>query len=175
MPSSFARKLARLLLVAGVIAGGYCTSAQAQVDDLGRSRYNTAAFYDYSEPDDVTMQVRVWGAVRNPGIYRVARGTHLLDVFSAAGGPSVGTRQASDDLTIRVKLTRATEGGARQVVYQATMENEILVDDENPVMQDGDVLTVESFIERGFSVRDILGLGSSIASLVLTAISLATR
>ena len=162
------------LVVLFSVAGGATQALKAQTFEE-QSRYNRAAYYRYAESDDVTIQVSVWGAVRNPGIYEVPRDFTLNSLFSAAGGPSLQVRQESDTQTIRLQLVRETEGGQRQVVYSETMEGEIVVSEANPPLQEGDVLTVESFIERGINWRDFLSIGTSIASLVLTAVSLATR
>ena len=34
-------------------------------------RLKTGAFYNYSDPGDVTIQVHVWGATRFPGLYEI--------------------------------------------------------------------------------------------------------
>ena len=166
-----------LFLVLGMAwgAGEPASLAQAQSFEEQQSRFGRAAVYRYAEEDDVTIRVSVWGVVRNPGIYEIPRDAHLNLLFSAAGGPSLQVRQQRDTQTLRIQLVRETESGEREVVYRETMDGEIVVNDENPPLQEGDVLTVESFIERGVNWRDVLSIGTSLTSLILTAISLATR
>ena len=164
-----------LFLLVFFVVGGAGQVVQAQTFEDRQSRYQRAAYYRYAEPDDVTIQVSVWGAVRNPGVYEIPRDAHLNLLFSAAGGPSLQVRQESDEQTIRVKLVRKTEDGGREVVYRETMSGKIVVNEADPALQEGDVLTVESFIDPGLNWRDFLSIGTSLTSLVLTAISLATR
>jgi protein involved in polysaccharide export with SLBB domain len=163
-----------------VFSGAIAKTAQAQINtqresDYQQSRYQAAAFYRYAKTDDVTIQVNVWGAVRHPGIYEVPRNAHLNLLFSAAGGPSMSVREQVDEQTITIKLIRENENGQRRVIYEQTMEEDIVVEEGNPTLQDGDVLTVDSYVVRGVNWRDLLGIGTSLASLVITAVSLATR
>jgi hypothetical protein len=161
------------LLLIGL--GGQAQAARAQsVDEEQQSRYGRASFYRYAQPDDITIQVNVWGAVSNTGIYEIPEDARLNTLLSAAGGPSLGVRERADEQTITITLVRKTEDGA-QVVYKQVMEDEIEVTEENPALQNGDVLTVESYVVQGVNWRDVIGIGSSLASLILTAVSVATR
>lgn len=145
------------------------TSASAQsLNELDRSRYSPAAYYNYSEPGDVTILVNVWGTVRNPGLYEVPRGTTLSTLFSVAGGPSVAQRTRRQTRTIEVRLVR-NEGGERRPIFHSEMENDIIVENEDPVLQAGDVLTVETVVRQGFGWRDlatIVGSGASLALII---------
>ena len=164
--------LACFLLIAFMGAvGGALQPLQAQTFGERQSRYQPAAYYRYAEPDDITIQVSVWGAVRNPGVYEIPRDAHLNLLFSAAGGPQIGVRQRADDQTIVVRLVRLTEGGQRRVVYEQTMDDEIVVGTENPALQEGDVLTVRSYVEQGVNWRDVLSIGSSLTTLALTILN----
>lgn len=141
--------------------------ASAQIpNELERSRYSPAAYYNYSEPGDVTVLVNVWGTVRNPGLYEVPRGTTLSTLFSVAGGPSVAQRTGRQTRTIEVRLVR-NEDGLRQPVFHSVMENDIAVSSEDPVLQEGDVLTVETVLRQGFSWRDIFPVLGAAASMAL--------
>src|SRR5690554_7804228 len=62
------KKFSLALLLAACFVAGSAMDARAQVTDLDRSRYSPAAYYNYSEPGDVTILVSVWGTVRNPGL-----------------------------------------------------------------------------------------------------------
>ena len=148
---------------------------EAQGFEERQSRYGRAAVYRYADSDEITIQVNVWGAIQNPGIYEMPEDARLNLLFSAAGGPSIGIREQVDEQTIVVKLIRQTQDGQRKVVYEQTMEEEISVAEENPPLQDGDVLTVNSYVVQGVNWRDLIGIGSSLASLVLTIVNLVTN
>jgi len=127
---------------------------------------STAAFYKYSEPGDVDIKVHVWGAVQYPGLYEIPRGTQLSEIFSLAGGPLLRERSRRSTRILSFKLHRMA-GEERQVVYQRTMENEITVEGDDPVLMDDDILSFESVGRQGFSWRDSFPIVSMTATLVL--------
>ena len=149
------------LLVGAVGAVG----VQAQTLDE-RQRTATSAYYTFSEPGDVTILVSVWGNVRYPGLYEVAQETQVSALFSLAGGPSIRERDRLEDRTIEVSLSRQ-QGGAREVVYSATMENEIFASAEDLALQSGDVLLVDVTVRRRFSWRDIAPIVAAVGTIAL--------
>jgi protein involved in polysaccharide export with SLBB domain len=145
----------------------FALPASAQtMSELDRSRYSPAAYYNYSEPGDVTILVNVWGTVRNPGLYEVPRGTTMSTLFSVAGGPSITPRMRHQRRTIDVKLSRNT-GSQRETILHTVMDNDIIVTDQDPVLQVGDVLTVETVTRQGFSWRDAFPIIGAVASIAL--------
>lgn len=146
--------------------------ARAQVSELERSRYGEAAYYNYAEEADVTVLVNVWGAVRNPGLYEVPRGMRLSRLLSITGGPLAGERRRSSMQELTLRLSRATEGGdVRAVVFEETMRDQVFVFEEDPTLQDGDVLTAERYMRDRFTWRDlipIVGAAASVASTILS-------
>jgi hypothetical protein len=161
----------RTYLIAALLAASVSlvmtegASAQS-MSELDRSRYSPAAYYNYSEPGDVTILVNVWGTVRNPGFYEVPRGTTLSTLFSVAGGPSVLPRMRHQSRTIDVKLLRSN-GSYREAIVHSVMENDIIVADQDPVLEAGDVLTVETVTRQGFSWRDVFPIIGAAASMAL--------
>jgi hypothetical protein len=151
------------LFLIGVIGA---IGARAQNSELDRSRLNTAAFYSYSEPGDVTIRVHVWGAVRFPGLYEIPRGTKLSELVSLSGGPTIGERSKRSTRSVDLKLHR-NNGAARVVIFQTMMENEIVVRSEDPVLQADDVLSYEAVLKQGFQWRDIFPLVSMVGTIVL--------
>ena len=139
---------------------------RAQVVDLDRSRLSQAAFYNYSEEGDITIKVHVWGAVRFPGLYEIPRGSKLSELVSLAGGPQFAERTRRSRRTVRMKLHRPS-GEHKPVVYDIEMENQIVVDGEDPVISHGDVLSFESVVEQGFRWRDLFPVVSMVGTLVL--------
>ncbi len=148
-----------LLLLAG--------AARAQTrPELERSLYSPASYYNYAEPGDITMLVNVWGTVRNPGLYEVSQGTRLSTLFSVAGGPAISERLRRNSRTITVRLARL-QGGRRQVVFRETMEDEIFASEDDPVLEDGDVLTVETIARQRFAWRDAVTIVNAVALVAL--------
>ncbi|MCB0720455.1 MAG: SLBB domain-containing protein [Bacteroidetes bacterium] len=156
------------LTVAAALYVSAGANANAQVIDLERSRYSPAAYYNYGEQGDITVIVNVWGTVRNPGLYEVTKGTTLSTLFSLAGGPLVGTRYKSTTRRVTLKLTRGEER-----IVDFTMENQVLALEMDPVLEMGDVLTVETVERRGFSWRDVFPVVAAVASVALAAERLA--
>lgn len=144
--------------------------SRAQIADITRSRYSPAAYYDYGEPGDVTVIVSVWGTVRYPGLYEVPQGTSLTRLFSLAGGPQATVRLKQNRRWVNARLMR---GRSQEMVYEATMENEILSLTDDPGIQEGDVLTVETVEKPGLSWRDIFPVVAAVASVALAVDRLA--
>ena len=158
------RRLSVLLL----LLGGFLGTGRAQTQftpSLARS-YQAASVYRFAEPGDIISKVNVWGAVRNPGLYEVPEGTRLSTLLSLAGGPAITERRNRDRRTITLRLIR--EGEARRgAVFESLMENEILVSDDDPVLQEGDVLAVEILVRQRFSWKDAFPIVAAIASVAL--------
>ena len=164
------RPLIFLLLLAGSFSVSH---AQVQfTPDVRQTRsYQSASVYRFAEPGDIITTVNVWGAVRNPGLYEVPEGTHLSTLFSLAGGPATAERSNRERRTITLQLMR---GGSRDVVFESVMEDEILATDEDPVLQEGDIVTVEVVVRQRFSWRDALTIVAAVAS-VSVAVDRLTR
>jgi len=139
---------------------------QAQITELDRSRLNQAAFYNYTEPGDVTIKVHVWGAVRFAGLYEIPRGTVLSELVSLAGGPQFGERNRRSTRHVDLKLHRKSSG-LKTVIFETRMENTIVVQEEDPILANDDVLTFESSIRQGFRWRDLFPVVSMVGTIVL--------
>lgn len=158
----------RTLIVLLLLAWGSAGAAQAQIDAITQAGSGQAAYYNYSSPSDVTIVVNVWGRVQHPGVYEVPRGMSLSRLFSLAGGPVIGARRSGRDQTLTVRLSRQqAEAGGRQVVFETTMEDEVLTFDDDPALQDGDVLVAETYEHELFTWRDILSVLSGVGTTLL--------
>lgn len=154
-----------LLGVLFLTVGPLESHAQVQ-NELIRSRYSPAAYYNYAEEGELTILVSVWGTVRNPGLYEVPEGTRLSTLFSVSGGPSVSQRTRRQTRTINVRLVRDHDS-ERDIIFESTMRNDIIVAEADPVLEPGDVLTVETVVRQGFGWRDLATIVGSGASLAL--------
>ena len=155
----------RLALVCVLLAVTAGTAVAQIIPDAERSRFSSAAYYNYADPADVTMLVSVWGTVRNPGLYELPQGTPLSTVLSVAGGPIVGPRENRQDRTIQIRVFR-DQTGAGAPVYETTMTNEVIAAGD-PVLHHGDVLTIETVLKRRFNWRDMLPVISTAASVAV--------
>jgi hypothetical protein len=155
-----------VILLAMMFAAGPATTFAQTNPETERSRFSPAAYYHYAERADVTILVNVWGTVRHPGLYEVPDGIQLSTLFSVAGGPQVGPRMQQDRRTVVARLSR-NENGQRRVIYESVMVNDVFASSEDPVLLDGDVLTVETVVRQGFSVRDVFPVISAIGTMVL--------
>ena len=156
------RRLAGLMLL--VILAPY---VQAQnLNELRQSNLNTAAFYNYSEPGDVTIFVHGWGALRFPGLYEVPRGTNLRQMFSLAGGPQLGMRTKRSQRRLKVSLMREVNG-VPEVLYSVEMVNEIQGLEQEFELHSGDIIVVEAVDRARLSWRDIFPIVGSIASVAV--------
>lgn len=165
---SVSTRLTACLLV--LMAFAPVSEASAQTNRLERSRYSPAAYYNYTEGDEVGILVNVWGSVRNPGLYEVPQGTRLNELFSLAGGPATGVQRFSRDQTLTVRLTRPQPDGGHTVVFETTMEDEVRLFSENPVLRENDVFTVERYVNPTFIWKDLFPIIGAASSVVTTLI-----
>ena len=156
----------RLVVLFFFLAFGATEARSQVVNDLQRSRYSPASYFNYSEPADVTMMVNVWGTVANPGLYEIPQQTHLSRLLSLSGGPIVSPRTDRSDRTIEVRLFRV-DGGGRSIIFKAEMRNEIIASTEDPLLRDGDVITVETIVHQRFSWRDAFPIIAAIGTVAI--------
>ncbi len=156
------RYLFLVLLMIGV-AGG---TVQAQT--LGDLRSNTAAYYKFADPTDITIDLKVWGAVGNPGLYEVRQGMRLSTLLSLTGGPQGAASDTRTRRTLTIRLWRPQpNGGPYQAIFETQMEDEIVVLNDDPVLLSGDVIVADEMVRQLFNWRDALSIATSIGTLVL--------
>ncbi len=157
------RYLFLVLLMMGV-AGG---TVQAQtLDDL---RGNTGAYYKFADPTDITIDLKVWGAVGNPGLYEVRQGMRLSTLLSLTGGPQGVERNTRTRRILTIRLWRRPQpnGGPYQAIFEVQMENEILVLNDDPVLLSGDLIVADEMVRQLFNWRDALSIATTLGTLVL--------
>jgi hypothetical protein len=127
------------------------------------------AVYRYAEPGQPTMDVKVWGAVRTPGIFQVELDSDLLDVLTLAGGPLYDREVPNVERTVTVRLSRGSQG-ARSIVFEQPLDDLVTQAISMPALQDGDVVSVEVDVRQRFGWRDgltLLSTAGTVAVLVL--------
>lgn len=132
------------------------------------------AYTRFAQPGDITIQVSVWGNT-HAGIWEVTQGLHLSTLFTLAGGPQ--SNQGSSNLnqigpgsgrivrTVTLRLLRKQQDDY-VVVFEDVMKDRLSPLKEDPVLQDGDLVLVESQVRRTLGWRDALTIIGSIGSTV---------
>jgi hypothetical protein len=155
------------LVGAILLAGTPWFSADAQITSGGLSAPSStsaASFYYVSKPGELTMQVNVWGYVRNPGRYEIPTSTDLIQLLSYAGGP------IQDAKIDEVKVTRfiKRESGISRGEFVVDLQDLSKIDQAQLVLYPGDTIFVD---HTGWvTLRDVFGVVTT-AALVTAAIS----
>ncbi|GIV62070.1 MAG: hypothetical protein KatS3mg044_0936 [Rhodothermaceae bacterium] len=150
------------------------TTLSPNLMDYERSRYASAAYYRYYDGGDATILVNVWGSVRSPGLYEIPVGTRLSTLVSLSGGPDMATNASLQaNRTISIRLIRE-EAGERRPIFESVMKNEVLVADEDPVLQEGDVLVLETKLRPKLIWKDAFSIVAALGTVAL-AIERITR
>ena len=113
------------------------------------------------------MEVYVLGDVGAPGKWRVDTEVTLFDLLAVANPGGVGAGGAD----ARINLFRS-DGITRELVLETDMSELITSNLATTSLQPGDVLRVETVVDRPFPLRETVQTISSVASLVLLIISL---
>lgn len=126
----------------------------------------------FAAPGAATVTVNVWGAVSRPGLWRVEKGVDLIKFLSVTGLAGIGQTRPGTRTKTFVSIYRNIDG-VRREVYRSDVED-ILEDGATyPVLEDDDVLGVETIQRRslGFQTASlVVGTASSLASLAFLII-----
>lgn len=147
-----------LVLLLGVLA----PTLRAQ----GVTTISGVSVFRYAEPGMSTEDIRVWGAVRSPGIYQIEPTTDLLTLLTLAGGPLIA---GEDDRTIRevdVRVIREPEG-VREIVLDLPLDDLLSTDAQLPDLQDGDLVSLRARSQQRFTWRDALSIATTVGTAVL--------
>jgi hypothetical protein len=154
-----------LAIAALLMLGAVATPTAAQAQEIQMPRESPAAYYNFARQSDVTIRVHVWGALGNAGLYELPRETRLSTLYSLSGGPP-GRITPLERRRLEVRLLRPIDGGY-ETVFTSTMNEGIVAFQEDPMLQSGDVLTVEEYSRRVFSWRDATALISAAGTVAL--------
>lgn len=124
---------------------------------------SAAAYYYIARPGELTMQVNIWGAIRNAGRYEVPSSTDLVQLISYAGGPG------ADAVLDEVRVVRsAKEGVSERTTYVVNLDDLSNIDNSKLVLQPGDTITINH--SNWSTVRDVMSVITTVA-IVTTAIA----
>lgn len=125
-----------ILLTTSILSGqnvGRSSVSQQSVERRSASRYifspNTDAFL---------MTVKVWGEVKQPGIYEVPVGIDLVELLSSAGGPTTKAKiskikiihaegKEGNDLVISVNVKEFLNTGNSELIPEIKPNDTIVV------------------------------------------------
>lgn len=152
--------------------------AHAQIPDLESLRGNLGGSYTrFAEPGDITIRVSMWGAIGNAGLFEITQGTHLSTLLTIAGGPPIGRQGGGgaqyllgpgsgriiNEITIRVLRERG--GNQWETIFEQSMKD-ITTLTADPVLEDGDLIILETETRRSLGWRDALSIISAVAGTV---------
>jgi len=149
-----------LLLGWGLLGG-------VQAQPIGGLGGGSSSFeFEFYRPGRPTMIVYIWGAVGQPGIWRVERGVDLIPLLSAARVPGVGTSPQGVRQHYLVRIFRDTGGGRREI-YQERLEKLVRGGARPyPPLQEGDILVVEMRQRTRFGWRTAFEITRTIAQML---------
>ncbi|RMF58362.1 MAG: hypothetical protein D6746_09840 [Bacteroidetes bacterium] len=148
----------------------------ASAQEFGRHNRITAsgtAYHVFAEPGQATIQVQVVGAV-SAGIYEVSAGTDLGRLV-ALTGLTLTPGASGTSVRYRVKLFRDQPDGRRLLLYDAPLEEMLANPGAYPVLQEGDVVMIESKVSQRFQWRDALTILTSLSTIILLVDRLSNR
>jgi len=122
--------------------------------------------FEFYRPGRPTMIVYIWGAVGQPGIWRVERGVDLIPLLSAAKVPGVGSSPQGVSQQYLVRLFRDVNGERREI-YNERLER--LVGGgarPYPPLQEGDILVVEMRQRARFGWGTVFEVTRTVAQML---------
>lgn len=129
-----------------------------QDEDFKKNR--RAAKYILSPGKGVLMmKVKIWGEVRNPGIYEVPSDIDLISLISSAGGPTSSARLS------KIKLIRWQVSGDENKVVTVNLKEFIKTGDEKilpRVLPEDTIIVPANFLNL---MSRILGYVSTVSSV----------
>ena len=128
------------------------------------------SFHVFAAPGESTIELLVLGDTQS-GMYVVGETTTFLELLALVGGTGSEPRNESVRIERTVRLLRE-QGGQSVAVYEADADALLTQPGEHPVLQDGDILTVDTEVHNRFNLRDTLSIVSSLASVTLLILRL---
>lgn len=151
-----------ILLMTSIILGQDVgrSSTQKSVRTVDK---RSAARYIFSPGTDAfLMTVKVWGEVRQPGIYEVPIGVDLIELLSSAGGPTSKAKlskikiihaeeEDGEDLVVSVNVKEFLNTGNSELIPEIKPNDTVVV----PVKPTQYILTSMSYTSQVMSLFSI--------------------
>ena len=156
-----------LIVTALFLFAAFAHPGTGHAQDLGRGEQGFVN--RYASPGSSTIQVYVWGSVRNPGIWRIEPNLDLVELLSAVGVAGVGEDQLDFSQHVNLRIYRTIEGN-RRMIYEERLDDVLAESATYPPLQESDVLEVETERRRQFGFQffsQIVGTTATLALLIL--------
>ena len=127
-----------------------------------------ASHYYVASPGELTMQVNVWGLVKNPGCYEVSSSTNLMQLIGYAGGPVENAKLSE------VKILRdygmAAPLSPKEIIVN--LDHPETIRDSGIGLSSGDIVLIDhtgwSMVKDTFPVIATVGIiTTAIAQLII--------
>jgi hypothetical protein len=140
--------------------------AQGRNSDVSSATANAQAgsYYYVARPNEMTMQVNIWGFVHHPGRYEVNTGADLVQLLSYAGGPT----NDADMEDIRITRMVRRDGVISTKEMRINLRRVEKVDEAKLQLQPGDTIFMDH--TSWLTVRDIVGVVTT-AAIVTAAVA----
>jgi hypothetical protein len=166
----YLHKSAAMILVLGALTC-IVRPVNSQDNDLivgKKSASSTAAVFDLSDPNDLNIEVSLWGFVKYPGRYKVPYKTTFLDLISFSGGPTEESNLEDIRIFRRGNDSLLTKNQIIKLNY-----NDLLWDEKinssgkmNPTLKSGDIVIV--LHESRYTLREDIGFYLPIITSLIT-------
>ncbi len=155
-----------IIIATIVIAINAEATAQATNSNLSSATSNTqaGAYYYVARPNEMTMQVNIWGFVQHPGRYEVSMNIDLIQLLSFAGGPS----NDADMDDVRISRIVKRNGVVSMKDIRIDLEDLDKVEESKLLLQPGDTIFIDH--TSWLTVRDVVSVVTT-AAIVTAAVA----
>lgn len=134
---------------------------------------NINTFHYLVTPGTASIEISAFGDLVSPGIYILEENTDLAYLLALTGGPSVFNQP---DVRYQTTIRLFRNSGSRQaLIYEAPFEEVMDQISDAPVLNEGDVVTVEVTQKRRTNWRDIFTIIGPVLSTLLLIDQLSNR
>lgn len=139
---------------------------QAQTSPAS-SAVSSDHIHTYARAGRATQTVYVWGAVTQPGIWKIEPGTGLVELFSVVRPDGYGVETPDVQKTILLRIRRST-GGQPRIAHEMSIDELLeMPPDRRPSLQPQDILEVRTIENRKFNFQTVTSVVGTLSSLVL--------
>lgn len=162
---TFKRFLVILLIIGGLfpVIPGWAQDLQSGLAPVLPSA-SAGAYYYIAKPGELTMQINLWGFVKNPGRYEVPTSTDLIQLISFAGGPL----QHADMAEIRITRIVNADTSHSLVEFEIDLEELGGRWGGKLVLYPGDTIFIDH--SRWLTIRDVFSVVTTLA-IITSAIA----
>ena len=147
--------------------------AQAEFRQLDEIDTNIGTFHYLVTPGTASIQISAFGDLVSPGVYILEENTDLAFLLALTGGPTA-YNQPDVRFETTIRLFR-NSGGTQALIYEAPFEEVMDQISNAPVLNEGDVVTVEVEQIRKLNWRDVFTIIGPVLSTLLLIDQLARR